>query len=165
MLGIATTITAIIVNNHFRRKFSLFNYGMAFSYLPTVCLPTLLTFLADYTLTTQVLLQPNCPTCHVVMSGIIQAGISTVYSSVIAPLSSIYLSRKYFTYQARNNFQPNIRHALKSTPQTRISLLVLLANNFAIGALIRYKQIQRLDEITARESAQMSKELLVKVME
>lgn len=45
ILGGAGAITGIYVNNFFRRKFRLANYGQFATYLPIVALPTIMTSL------------------------------------------------------------------------------------------------------------------------
>lgn len=158
--GGTTAITACLVNSHFRSKFLLFDYGLAFSYGPTVIIPTLMSILMNEYLSSKVLLQPECSGCLEVRSGVFQVFISVFYSSLIAPLSSIVLSKKYHTYLIRNNFQPGIKHALRTTSFNRLCFLALMVHNFGIGAALRYKQGKQLEDIVSEEPVGVTKELL-----
>lgn len=86
--------------------------------------------------------------------------VSLFYSSLMAPLSSILLSKKYHTYLIRNNFQPGIKHALRTTSYHRLCFLVLIVHNFGIGAALRYKQGKQLEDIMSKEPVGVTKELL-----
>lgn len=160
ILAASSAISAILVNTHFRNKFHLFSYGMAFSYAPTVVIPTIGSIIADELLMSEVMLQPECRECLEVRSGVVQAAISVFYSSIMAPLSSIYLSRKYYTYLTKHNFQPDLKHALKTTSFARMCGLWLVIWNFAVGAFVRRKQNQELEYIVAHEPYHVTKQLL-----
>ncbi|XP_045199449.2 uncharacterized protein LOC123553836 [Mercenaria mercenaria] len=159
----ATAITAILVNTHFRTKFYLFNYGLMLSYLPVVIVPSFVTLVLNEYLTKQVLLQPKCMECLEVRSGVLQVAASVLYSSIIAPTTSILLSKKYHTYLIKNNFQPNVKHALKSTSFSRFCFLALIVQNFCVGAFVRYKQGKQLENIMAQEPANVSRQLLEQI--
>lgn len=163
IVGATSAITAILVNTHFRNKFYLGSYGVAFSYVPTVVIPTLLSFIANDHLIGQVLERPECHECLEVRSGVMQVAISVFYSCFMAPISSIFLSRKYHTYLIKNNFQPDVKHALKTKPFARFCFIGLIALNFSVGAFVRHKQGTQLQYIMENEPYHVTKELLEKI--
>ncbi|XP_060567085.1 uncharacterized protein LOC132725907 isoform X2 [Ruditapes philippinarum] len=164
ILGASTALTAMSINSHFRLKFQLMNLGVMFSYGPVVVVPTLMTLLLNDFLSTKVLLQPECRECLQVRSGVFQVATSVLYSSVLAPLTSIILSRRNFTYaNPRNRFEPNIYHALKTNAYVRGCLAALMAANFTLGAYVRYKQSQQLDSLMEKESHVDTKKILEEI--
>lgn len=158
--GGSTAITACILNAHFRAKFLLFDYGLIVSYAPSVIVPTMMSLVINELLTRQVLLQPDCMGCLEVRSGIFQMASSVLYTSIIAPVSSIALAKKYHTYLIKNNFQPGVKHALKTTPFNRFCFIALLIHNLGVGAALRYEQGQQLENIVAKEPVAVTRELL-----
>lgn len=45
LLGSLSAVSAFVINNHFRRKLKLGNYGRFASYLPIVALPSMITII------------------------------------------------------------------------------------------------------------------------
>lgn len=154
-------VTSAIINHHFRRKFHLGQYG-AFSSVPVLLLPAFFSRFADYYLTNKVLLLPDCQSCLEVRSGSINAVAVIIPTCLLSSAVSVSLSRKYYTYLIANNFQPDIKHALKTTSSHWMNLAILAAISFGIAALLRHKQRQEIDKIMAMEQSGQSQDTLEK---
>lgn len=87
-------IGGIYINNHYRTKLRLANYGRLSSYLPIVALPAITTSLIH-----SVVVKPDfmlqkqpCAMCTQIKGGLLHASLAIVYPMVLSPLASFMVS-------------------------------------------------------------------------
>lgn len=83
-------MSSIYINSHYRGKLKLGTYGRLSSYIPAVILPALMTtfFHKFYVVPEVVLNTRQCPVCVQTKAGLLQAGFSTAYPMLLAPMSA-----------------------------------------------------------------------------
>lgn len=156
----ATLLSCALVNTYFRNKFMLQSFGRIASYVPALVMPTMLSHLFQKQFEEKTFLNPPCPSCLEIQAGIVQVAASVGYCCLISPVISIYLSRKFHTYQIKNNFQPNVLHAVKSTPLARNCLMLLMALNFGMAYFLTYEKGRTVDLIVTKEAVAHAKRVL-----
>lgn len=89
-MGAFGAVSGIIINNHYRNKLKLGNYGRLSSYLPIVVLPAIGSSIVHTTF-----IQPEfmlnkqpCAICTQIKGGLVQASLAVAYPMVLAPLAS-----------------------------------------------------------------------------
>ncbi|XP_063705756.1 uncharacterized protein LOC134834883 [Culicoides brevitarsis] len=99
--GVASMLSAAFVNTHFRRKLKLFSHHRFASYVPTVCLPAIMTtlFHSNFVMTDVLLGETPCPVCVQTRAMAIQVGFGALYPCLLAPISSFMFATRNFTYR------------------------------------------------------------------
>lgn len=90
ILGATTVMSSIYINSHYRSKLKLGNYGRLSSYIPAVVLPAIMTtfFHKSFIVPDVVLNTRQCAVCVQTRAGLLQAGFSTAYPMLLAPMSA-----------------------------------------------------------------------------
>lgn len=101
MLGGLTAATGAYINNYYRHKLKLGNWGKLSTYLPIVVIPTIVSMIAHKGgVTKDVILKPNtCSTCLEIRASFIQSGFGVVYPTIMAPLAAFMFATRHFTYR------------------------------------------------------------------
>lgn len=95
ILGALGAVTGVLVNNHYRTRLRLGQFGYVSSYVPIVVLPAIMASLFHRTFIQSLILLPKgeCPLCLQVRAAAIQGFFGTVYPSLLAPLASYMVIR------------------------------------------------------------------------
>ncbi|XP_011197753.1 uncharacterized protein T126a [Bactrocera dorsalis] len=102
ILGAMAAATGIYVNNHYRRKLKLGNYGKASTYLPIVVIPAMFSVLSHkFMVQRYVILGQNndCPLCLQLRAGTLQAGLGVCYPTLLAPFAAFMFATRHYTYR------------------------------------------------------------------
>ncbi|KAI8422176.1 hypothetical protein MSG28_006084 [Choristoneura fumiferana] len=105
VLGGVSAISGIIINDHYRKKLKLGNFGFFSSVIPISIMPGLMTALFHrHTISTNMLLMKNegCPVCYEIRSAVIQWGFGVAYPMVLGPTSALMFASRYSTYRVPN---------------------------------------------------------------
>ncbi|CAG9785396.1 unnamed protein product [Diatraea saccharalis] len=100
VLGGVNAISGVFINNHFRNKLKLGQYGFFSSVIPVSVIPGILTPLFHrYFVSTNMLLMKNetCPLCYEIRSTAIQLSLGIAYPMILAPTASMMLTHRYAT--------------------------------------------------------------------
>ena len=143
ILGGASALTGIYINNFCRRQLGLMHIARLSTYFPTVALPVVISTLFHNMLVTNKILVGEfpCTVCAATRSGTIQSLAGALYPIVLGPLVCIANARKYNTY-----YIPGIRDAAEVLPFLRrimpgpSVLLGLILVNFAVGMAISERE-------------------------
>ncbi|CRK91225.1 CLUMA_CG004907, isoform A [Clunio marinus] len=150
ILGGMAIISTSLINNHFRYKLKLRNFGRASSYLSVVGLSAMLTtvFHTMFVQSYVILRAYDCPMCLQTRAGLIQATFSVAYPFLLAPVSAFIFTTRYFTYRLPSittQTKEVLKLYLKFTKSASTMAGVLLAANL-FGAMY----------ITAREMKELA---------
>ena len=143
ILGGASALTGIYINNFCRRQLGLMRIARLSTYFPTVALPVVISTLFHNILVTNKILVGEfpCTVCAATRSGTIQSLAGALYPIVLGPMVCIANARKYNTY-----YIPGIRDAAEVLPFLRrimpgpSVLLGLILVNFAVGMAISERE-------------------------
>ncbi|KAG7306307.1 hypothetical protein JYU34_008912 [Plutella xylostella] len=105
VLGGLSSVSGMIINNHFRKKLKLGTYGHMSSLIPVSLLPGIFTALFHrHSVSTHMLLMKaeTCPLCYELRSGAIQLALGIAYPIVLAPTSALMYANRYNTYRLPN---------------------------------------------------------------
>lgn len=151
--GSCTALTGIIINFYFRRRFNLQGFNVGLSYVPGVVLPTLFSLISSENFKKKVILAPDFRESLEVRSGILQVCTSVIYSTVICTVTSLFISRKHYTFlMGKKTFEPNLFHALKTSNVTKGVFVLLLLVNFGTASLITHLQGQEIENIMSKDA-------------
>ncbi|GLV42035.1 uncharacterized protein CBL_05006 [Carabus blaptoides fortunei] len=151
ILASCSALSAIYINNHYRVKLRLLNFGRLSSYLPVVALPSIVSgIFHQQFIVTDVVLQKSCPTCVQLRAASFQSVLSTIFPTILAPLAALPFAIRYNTYtvplitkEPRKVFEMLYKH---TKPIGNI-LLGILAVQGLVAALITYKESQSLTTV------------------
>ncbi|XP_031332146.1 transmembrane protein 126A isoform X2 [Photinus pyralis] len=97
ILASLSALSGIYINNYYRFKFKLLNYGRLSSYLPLCGLPAIMSFMSHTQFVLpDVVLQENCAVCTQMRASALQSGFGAVFPLLLAPMS--IFSVRYNTY-------------------------------------------------------------------
>ncbi|XP_013142537.1 PREDICTED: uncharacterized protein LOC106106500 [Papilio polytes] len=102
ILGAINGICGLLINNHYRQKLKLGNYGYFSSVVPVTVMPGILTALFHrHVISTNMLLMKldTCPICYEVRSGMTQIALGILYPMLLGPTSALMLANRYSTYR------------------------------------------------------------------
>ncbi|XP_044727754.1 uncharacterized protein LOC123291511 [Chrysoperla carnea] len=100
ILGVASGLSSLLINNHYRVKLRLGTYARFATYLPCVAIPTMMScFSHNEFITNSVLLQNECPVCLEVRAASFQTLLSTIFPIVTVPLATFNFALRYNTYR------------------------------------------------------------------
>lgn len=105
-LGATAVFSSVYMNNHFRNKLRLGNYGRLSSYIPAVALPAIMAmvFHTQFVLPDVILSRNQCPVCVQTRAGLIQGGFSTAYPMVLVPMSAFMVGPNFSQYRTCISF-------------------------------------------------------------
>ncbi|XP_058445525.1 uncharacterized protein LOC131426662 isoform X2 [Malaya genurostris] len=152
ILGASTVVSSVYLNNHYRSKLRLSNYGRLSSYLPGVVLPAIMAtfFHKTYILPEVALSKQQCPVCIQTKSGLFQAGFSTIYPMLLAPISAFMFATRHFTYRLPSiTAQPRevfMLYRKMSSPIT-MAVIGLVAFNLMLSMFLTGKEIESVYKI------------------
>ncbi|KAK7873842.1 hypothetical protein R5R35_005707 [Gryllus longicercus] len=100
LLSVTSAFCGIYINNHYRTKLHLHEFGRFSSYLPIVALPTVLSALIhQQEVSNDIIIERTaCPVCVQMRSASLQVLISTVLPAILAPLSGFMFATRHYTY-------------------------------------------------------------------
>uniref|UniRef100_A0A023EJT0 Putative secreted protein n=1 Tax=Aedes albopictus TaxID=7160 RepID=A0A023EJT0_AEDAL len=155
ILGASTVMSSIYINSHYRGKLKLGTYGRLSSYIPAVILPALMTtfFHKFYVVPEVVLNTRQCPVCVQTKAGLLQAGFSTAYPMLLAPMSAFMFATRHFTYRLPS-ITEHPREVAKlykklSSP-IMMPVIALLAFNMMTSMFLTGKEIQTVYDINLK---------------
>lgn len=101
MLGGIVAATGAYINNYYRSKLKLGNWGKLSTYLPIVVIPTVVSMIGHKgAVTKDIIINPKaCSTCLEIRSAFIQSGFGVLYPTLMAPLAAFLFATRYFTYR------------------------------------------------------------------
>ncbi|XP_055909169.1 uncharacterized protein LOC129944034 [Eupeodes corollae] len=101
ILGVCGTFTGIYMNNYFRGKLKLGQYGKLSTYLPIVVLPAITTLIYHkFFIQKELLLEPfQCPTCLQLRAAAFQTCLGVIYPSLLAPIASFMFATRHYTFR------------------------------------------------------------------
>ncbi|XP_063621945.1 uncharacterized protein LOC134794158 [Cydia splendana] len=105
VLGGMSALSGVIINDHYRKKLKLGNFGFFSSVIPISLMPGLMTALFHrHLVSTEMLLmkQEACPICYELKSAAIQWGFGVAYPMVLGPTSALMFASRYSTYRVPN---------------------------------------------------------------
>ncbi|XP_058811552.1 uncharacterized protein LOC131676503 [Topomyia yanbarensis] len=155
ILGATTVVSSIYINSHYRNKLKLGNYGRLSSYIPAVVLPAIMTtfFHKMYVVPEVTLNRQQCPVCIQVRAGLFQAGFSTIYPMLLAPLSAFMFATRHFTYRLPSiTEQPREVLTLyrKMTRPITLAVTGLLAFNLMLSMFLTGSEIESVYKINLK---------------
>ncbi|XP_055525483.1 transmembrane protein 126A [Wyeomyia smithii] len=155
ILGATTVVSSVYINHHFRTKLKLGTFGRLSSYVPAVILPAIMsTFFHKFFIVPRIILnRRQCPVCIQTRAGMIQAGFSTVYPMLLAPMSAFMFATRHFTFRLPSiTEQP--REVLKlyqklSRPIT-MAVTIMLAFNMLLSMFLTSKEFESVHRINLK---------------
>nr|XP_026488525.1 uncharacterized protein LOC113395143 [Vanessa tameamea] len=148
VLGAINSVSGVIINNHYRWKLKLGNYGYFSSTLPLTVMPGILTLIFHkHLISTDLLLMKNdtCPVCYEVKSSAIQISMGLLYPMVLAPTSALMLANRYATYRVPHLFEgPKVMFGFlkKHTKPFTGTLGYIALIQLAASAIITYFEMK-----------------------
>uniref|UniRef100_A0A1Q3FA13 Putative conserved plasma membrane protein n=1 Tax=Culex tarsalis TaxID=7177 RepID=A0A1Q3FA13_CULTA len=147
ILGSATVASSIYINSHYRARLKLGTYGRLSSYLPAVVLPAIMTtfFHKAFIVPDVILNRTGCPVCTQTRAGLIQAGFSTAYPMLLAPMSAFMFATRHFTYRLPSiTSEPREVFRLYRKMTGPITLVVtgFLAFNLLLSMFLTGKEVE-----------------------
>ncbi|KAK9703176.1 Transmembrane protein 126 [Popillia japonica] len=153
-LGCISAGVGIFLNNHFRRKYKLYDYGRLSSYLPIVVLPAALSLLFHTQfVTTEVTLPNICATCMETRASAIQAMTGCVLPLILAPLSSIPLAMQYHTYDVpfiTKEPMKVLKLVQKQTKPIANILTAIFLGQAMIAAVVTYYEMKSVHKVQTK---------------
>lgn len=146
ILGAAAAATGIYVNNHYRRKLKLGNYGKASTYLPIVVIPAIFSVLSHkFLVQRHVILEQHtaCPLCLQLRAGAIQGGFGVCYPTILAPFAAFMFATRHYTYRLPSIMKEPLEVFKLWQNMTRPILPVLaaaFAGQAVVAMYITYKE-------------------------
>ncbi|XP_059472778.1 transmembrane protein 126A [Neocloeon triangulifer] len=149
ILASISALTAMYINNHYRKKMRLFNYGRLSSYLPTVVIPSMITAFGHSMLVqNDVLLRDTrCVLCIQMRCAALQVATSVCYPMVLAPLAALGFAARYRTFIVPNLISAQGRKFaaetwIKFTKPIANNLLAIVAAQGLTASFLAYHQIK-----------------------
>ncbi|XP_062540021.1 uncharacterized protein LOC134207947 [Armigeres subalbatus] len=155
ILGVTTVVSSIYINNHYRTKLKLGTYGRLSSYIPAVVLPAIMTtfFHRVYVVPDIVLGKHQCPVCVQTRAGLLQAGFSTIYPMLLAPMSAFMFATRHFTYRLPSITEKPmevVKLYRKLSNPIMMTVIGLLAFNLMASMFLTGKEIQTVYNINIK---------------
>ncbi|EAT48757.1 AAEL000230-PA [Aedes aegypti] len=152
ILGATTVMSSIYINSHYRSKLKLGNYGRLSSYIPAVVLPAIMTtfFHKSFIVPDVVLNTRQCAVCVQTRAGLLQAGFSTAYPMLLAPMSAFMFATRHFTYRLPSiTEQPRevLKMYKKLSSPLMMPVIALLAFNMMASMFLTGKEMQTVYKI------------------
>ncbi|KAF5302489.1 hypothetical protein FQR65_LT08579 [Abscondita terminalis] len=147
-------LSGIYVNNHYRTRFKLLNYGRMSSYLPTCVIPAVmcLAFHTELVLP-GVVLQDECPSCTELRAASIQATVGVVLPTVLASMSSFSLAVRCGTYNIPYITQEPMKAfnlwKMKTLPIKNVLFAIFLGQALA-GSVVTYLEVKSIEKVNDR---------------
>lgn len=159
MLGAVTAATGAYINNYYRNKLKLGNWGKLSTYLPIVVIPTIVSMIAHKgAVTRDVILKPNiCSTCLEIRSLFIQSGFGVVYPTIMAPLAAFMFATRYFTYrlpEITENPVEVLKLWKKLTKPLVPTITALICFHGICAILITHKELQQFHKMQSKFDVQ-----------
>ncbi|XP_055618026.1 uncharacterized protein LOC129763202 [Toxorhynchites rutilus septentrionalis] len=152
ILSGAAVCSSVYMNNYFRNKLKLGNYGRLTSYLPAVALPAImgLVFHTHFVVPDVILNRNKCPVCVQTRAGLIQAGFSTAYPMLLVPLSAFMFATRHFTYRlpsAHKEPLEVLKLVQKLFKPITMQVTVMLAFNVMLAMFLTNKEFEAVHRI------------------
>ncbi|XP_067008174.1 uncharacterized protein [Anabrus simplex] len=114
ILGGSSVLSAVYINNHYRKKLKLHNFGKFSSFIPSVVLPVVMSsiFHTQFITNDIIIGKTLCPVCVELRAAGIQSLFSTVYPCIMAPFAAASFATRYYTYKV-----PSLLHNPKAALQ------------------------------------------------
>ncbi|XP_046396945.1 uncharacterized protein LOC124163882 [Ischnura elegans] len=98
--GMACSVTAMYINNHYRNALKLGAHGRIVSFLPTVIIPAIAAsvYHQQKVLSEILVLRSECPVCLQIRSAAVQAFFGSLYPTLLAPFAGFMLATRHYTY-------------------------------------------------------------------
>ncbi|CAG9858654.1 unnamed protein product [Phyllotreta striolata] len=100
LLAMSTTFSSMYINNYFRTKFRLLNYGRLSSYLPICVVPAAMSVLVHTDFVTSELVvggNDTCPVCLQTRAAALQTAVGFLIPFALAPTMGLSLVHRFHT--------------------------------------------------------------------
>lgn len=149
MLGGLSAVTGAYINNYYRQKLKLANFGRLSTYLPIVVIPSIVSMIAHKgTVTKDIILENNaCSTCLEIRSLFIQSSFGVIYPAIMAPLAAFMFATRYFTYrlpEITKNPKETFQLWRKLTKPLVPTITALICFHGITAILVTHKELEHL---------------------
>lgn len=154
ILASFSAITGMYINNYYRTRFKLFQYGKISSYLPICVLPAVMSLTLHTELVLPgVILQDECVLCTELRASSIQASMGLVFPTVLAPISIFSLALRYGTYDIPYLLKEPMKAfnlwKIQTKPVANILFGIFVAQALA-GSIVTYLEAKAIDKVNDR---------------
>ncbi|KAJ8967842.1 hypothetical protein NQ317_005513 [Molorchus minor] len=144
LLGGATVMSSMYINNYFRMKFKVLHYGRMSSYIPICLIPGTLVFILHQQLVLKELIllnQETCPICIELRASVVQGTLGCLLPLTLAPASAISLAHSYGTYNVPYILKQPLevwKVIQKQIKPARNTLLVIFGIHAVLASVVTY---------------------------
>lgn len=143
-------MSALLINHHYRKVFSLKNLSLGHTYGMTGFIGAVVPYALHSTLVTEPILKGynSCSLCLGTRGGTLQIIGGVLYPIIISSLLCIIHARNHYTYSVPSITQGSLLFKMiKTTFPFGATLSVLLFSNFLVGLLLTEKEMDIYEQV------------------